>query len=519
MKRKFLFIILTISTSFLYASKHNHTDKNEIRYFKTSALDVTLQQQLREGSVWQAFLSDNPNWFVMFDENNQLPHKAFGEPIQLNGSSNSDVLNFLSTTSFILPTDLRSVSNTRNDKYINFDFNQFYNNIEVINSKVYAKLSLDNKLLAFGLDIYNDININISPIINANTAIYAAKDQINQPITDISVQEKLMILPIPSIGKYEYHLVYVVRFKTRIEEGPAHYTCYVDANDATLLMRKNEVMYEAPPSGTAIVSGDVYTTNPFNSATNEKFKYLKAIDQNTLLDYFTDNNGEVVLPISIGSQVRYKLEGEYANVETNGVTPDIYEALSVSNTILFDNSNSSIQERTAYWAVNEVHDHLKNVFPNFTGLDSPMLTNIDEAGSCNAFFNGNSINFYAEGNGCQATAKIPDVVYHEYGHAINSARYNSGSGMWNGALNEGFADVWAFTLTNSPFIGKGWDLVDPNINIRDYQDRKVYPQDLVGEVHADGEIIAGCFWDTYLNLNNMNQTLDLFKYTFDIFRI
>ena len=515
MKRKFLFIILTISTSFLYASKHNHTDKNEIRYFKTSALDVTLQQQLREGSVWQAFLSDNPNWFVMFDENNQLPHKAFGEPIQLNGSSNSDVLNFLSTTSFILPTDLRSVSNTRNDKYINFDFNQFYNNIEVINSKVYAKLSLDNKLLAFGLDIYNDININISPIINANTAIYAAKDQINQPITDISVQEKLMILPIPSIGKYEYHLVYVVRFKTRIEEGPAHYTCYVDANDATLLMRKNEVMYEAPPSGTAIVSGDVYTTNPFNSATNEKFKYLKAIDQNTLLDYFTDNNGEVVLPISIGSQVRYKLEGEYANVETNGVTPDIYETLSVSNTISFDNSNSTIQERTAYWAVNEVHDHLKNVFPNFTGLDSPMLTNIDEAGSCNAFFNGNSINFYAEGNGCQATAKIPDVVYHEYGHAINSARYNSGSGMWNGALNEGFADVWAFTLTNSPFIGKGWDLVDPNINIRDYQDRKVYPQDLVGEVHADGEIIAGCFWDTYLNLNNMNQTLDLFKYTFD----
>ena len=37
-----------------------------------------------------------------------------------------------------------------------------------------------------------------------------------------------------------------------------------------------------------------------------------------------------------------------------------------SNAILFDNSNSTIQERTAYWAVNEVHDHLKNIFPNFT---------------------------------------------------------------------------------------------------------------------------------------------------------
>ena len=91
MKSKILFIILTISTSFLYATKHNHTDENEIRYFKASPLDVTIQQQLREGEVWQAFLTDNLNWFVMFDENNKMPHRAFGEPIQLNGSSNSDL--------------------------------------------------------------------------------------------------------------------------------------------------------------------------------------------------------------------------------------------------------------------------------------------------------------------------------------------------------------------------------------------------------------------------------------------
>ena len=514
MKSKILFIILTISTSLLYATKHNHTDENEIRYFKASPLDVTIQQQLREGEVWQSFLSDNSNWFVMFDENNKLPHKAFGEPIQLNGSSNSDVLNFLSSTSFTLPTDLRLENSIKNDKYINFDFNQFYNNIEVINSKVYAKLSLNNKLIAFGLDIFNDINIDINPIVNENTAISAAQQQINQPITDVSVQEKLMILPIPKNRKYEYHLVYVVKFKTRIEEGPAHYICYVDAKDATLLMRKNEVMYEAPPAVSS-VSGELYTTHPYNPSSVEKLKHLKANNPATGTNYYTDAFGNVNIPLPIGTQIRYKLEGLYSDVQTNGNTPDIYANLSASNAILFDNSNSTIQERTAYWAVNEVHDHLKNVFPSFTGLDSPMETNIDEAGSCNAFFNGSSINFYAEGNGCQATAKIADVVYHEYGHAINSARYNSGSGMWNGALNEGFADVWAFTITNSPFIGQGWDLVDPSINIRDYQDRKIYPQDLVGEVHADGEIIAGCFWDTYLNLNNMNQTLDLFKYTFD----
>jgi hypothetical protein len=88
--------------------------------------------------------------------------------------------------------------------------------------------------------------------------------------------------------------------------------------------------------------------------------------------------------------------------------------------------------------------------------------------------------------------------------------------MQNGGLNEGFADVWALSLTVSPVLGYGWDLVDPNISVRRYdQDRKVYPQDLVGEVHADGEIIAGAFWDLYLNLADMTQMLDLFKYTYD----
>ena len=88
--------------------------------------------------------------------------------------------------------------------------------------------------------------------------------------------------------------------------------------------------------------------------------------------------------------------------------------------------------------------------------------------------------------------------------------------MFNGALNEGYADIWAVSLTQNPVLGYGWDLIDPNVYVRRYdQNRKIYPQDLVGEVHADGEIIAGSFWDLYLNLGDMSQMLDLFKYTYD----
>ena len=342
---------------------------------------------------------------------------------------------------------------------------------------------------------------------------------ISKPISNVVVKNDLKILANPKYRSYSYHLVYQVSFSTMISEGPANYICYVDAHDGTLLMRKNTVMYEAPANGTATISGAVYPTNPYDPAITQNFKYLKAIDQSSNTNYYTDNNGDVVLPMNIGTQVRYKLEGLYADVQTAGTTPDILQNLTANNAIVFNNSNSTIQERSAYQAVNNIHDHLKIVFPNYNGLDSPMPTNIDATGSCNAFFDGSSINFYAEGGGCHATAKIADVVYHEYGHAINGGRYNGsgwGGGMSNGGLNEGFADIWAISLTQSPVLGYGWDLLDPNIYVRRYdQNRKVYPQDLVGEVHADGEIIAGAFWDLYLNLGSMSQMLDLFKYTYD----
>ncbi len=504
--------LLILVFSSVFAAKHNHTDGNEVRYVKKSVeLNPQYQQQLRNAEMWKNFMHQNPDWFVIFNENNQMPHRAFGAPIQIN-----DLFSFLVTNNFALPSDLREGLSTKNDKYINKTYVQYYKNLEVVNSSLYAKFSLTNKLVSFGLDIFNDINLSVVPTINKQSGVESATSNISSLVSDIIVNEELKILANPKHRKYEYHLVYVVRFKTRIDEGPAHYICYVDAHTGELLMRKNKVMYEAPPTGTATVSGDVYMTNPYNPLTTQNFRYLKAIDQITNTNYYTDNNGQVVLPMNIGTQVRYKLEGLYADVQTAGGTPDIIQNLATTNTIVFDNSNSTSQERTAYWSVNQIHDHLKVVFPTYTGLDSPLPTNVDEAGSCNAYFNGSSINFYAEGGGCNATAKLPDVVYHEYGHAINGGRYNSGSGMWNGALNEGFADVWAISLTESPVLGSGWDLSDPTISVRRYdQDRKVYPQDLVGEVHADGEIIAGCFWDTYLNLNNMNQMLDLFKYTFD----
>ena len=471
-----------------------------------------VQENLRNNSPWQSFLSNYPQWFTYFNEYNYKPHRAFGSPIILsNGNSLEErFLSFVNTNlnDFNIPQDIVLTRETKNDKYINLDFTQYYNNLEIIDSRIYAKITLDNKLVAFGLDVFSDISLDVIPLLSEVMAIESASENIISSITKKSVEDNLKILPIPVNGKYEFHLVYVVRVSTQLSHGPANYICYVDANNGDLLMRMNTVLYEAPPQANIHVEGEVYSTHPFNPSSVENLINLRV--QKGGGNYYTDSLGNVNVPGS--GNATFSLEGLFAEVQTNGSVPTFNSQLSNTN-VSFDNSNSTIQERTAFYSVNKIHDHLKSVFPTFTGLDYALETNIDVQGSCNAYYDG-TINFFAEGNGCNATAKIPDVVYHEYGHGINNYRY--GSGMWNGGLNEGYADIWAISLTQSPVLGYGWDISDPSVYVRRYdQDRKVYPQDLVGEVHADGEIIAGAFWDTYLNLNDMPQMLNLFKYTFD----
>jgi hypothetical protein len=159
---------------------------------------------------------------------------------------------------------------------------------------------------------------------------------------------------------------------------------------------------------------------------------------------------------------------------------------------------------------------MKRYYPTFTGMDVMLPTNVDVSGTCNAFYNGTSINFYAAGGGCVSFADLGDVVYHEYGHGISDKFYNAqGAGtIVNGALNEANSDIWALSITHDPVLGRG-SSPGTNTYIRRYdQAPKVYPADIEGEVHADGEIIAGAWWDVAVNTGSVDTMTKLFTLTY-----
>ena len=81
-----------------------------------------MQQTLREQNVWQNFLAKYPNWFVIFNQHNLKPHRAYGEPIELlSGNTTVDkVVQFISDdlADFNIPISDISFSDLReNEKY------------------------------------------------------------------------------------------------------------------------------------------------------------------------------------------------------------------------------------------------------------------------------------------------------------------------------------------------------------------------------------------------------------------
>ena len=131
-------------------------------------------------------------------------------------------------------------------------------------------------------------------------------------------------------------------------------------------------------------------------------------------------------------------------------------------------------------------------------LGQEIRINVNTEGVCNSYFNPDdkSLNLFKQGaqNGktCANTALVNDVIYHEWGHALDNG---TGNGISDGAFSEGIGDTLSGFITNDSNLGIGFFL-NTTTPIRLLKNTKSYPADK-GEVHDEGQIISGAFWDLH----------------------
>jgi len=146
----------------------------EVRYIKNNKRvpDADYQKELRNSVAWQSFLQKNGPWQVIFNEQNAKPHRAFGPPIQVSGSDASDkALNFINNelTDFNIPVnELFLVNAFASDHFQYINFTQHHQGLQVLNSRLTIKMTLDDKVILWGADVFNNIAININQIGRAH---------------------------------------------------------------------------------------------------------------------------------------------------------------------------------------------------------------------------------------------------------------------------------------------------------------------------------------------------------------
>lgn len=142
-----------------------------------------------------------------------------------------------------------------------------------------------------------------------------------------------------------------------------------------------------------------------------------------------------------------------------------------------------------------VKSHIRGIDPTFSFLDEQLEITVNLDDECNAFSDGTTINFFLSSGACENTARIADVVYHEFGHAVHHQSIIPGVGSFDGALSEGISDYLSATITNDSGLARGFFYSDMPLRELDPDGFEYrWPED-DGEVHAAGRIIGGALWD------------------------
>ncbi|MEJ7731328.1 MAG: hypothetical protein WKG00_19200 [Polyangiaceae bacterium] len=151
---------------------------------------------------------------------------------------------------------------------------------------------------------------------------------------------------------------------------------------------------------------------------------------------------------------------------------------------------------SAFIHANVVKAHARTVAPELAFLDKALAVRVNKDEPeyyCNAYWDGVAANFVREAGPCNNTARVADIVYHEFGHALHQYAIIPGTGAYDSALSEGASDYLSATITDDPviapefFVGGG--------ALREIETDRRWPEDISWDPHETGLIFAGAMWD------------------------
>jgi hypothetical protein len=247
-------------------------------------------------------------------------------------------------------------------------------------------------------------------------------------------------------------------------------------------------------------AGDIFDPNPVVTLQNESLT-----DQNDAPSAIPQGAyrhvGLPELDAPVGGL--YYLRGPHCSIQDFELPMTVRATSAAADGFNYDRGDDRFEEVSVYYHVDAAIRSLRALgFLDI--LTHPIVCDAHGLDGADNSHYVPSTGRLAYGDGCIDDAEDAEVIWHELGHAVQDDQVPGWVGTGeSGAMGEGFCDFFAAALSETVSNGYGieqvfdWDRgpVDGCWAGRRIDSTKHYPDDLVGDVHSDGEIWSAVLWE------------------------
>ena len=501
------FRLALITTAFFFVSGFRYS--GESRFITANNSPVQLQRStgpitadLARNKNYQNLLDQYPgSWQSVWDENTKTPLRLATPGIPVVNSSQVDVAIGFAQLFLDRHVSLFAPGASSND----FSFKQVKNTHGVVAVEFQqhlAGLRVEGSLVRFSFK-HGKLALIGSTAIPVDTAVAPIKtvsaqrakswiDSAYKVQSSIEEVRQPLILPIRhKDGRITVHATTPVVVSYEGKHLPGKWAVYMDGTNP---IARRQLLY----FGTTDLHYNTPTRWPGGARQDYPAKGVQVSREDSAVTIAADPNGTLTWPEAGDLSVIPLYASPDVQVQDDsGSSPVPHNLLDGMTTVLQSADALIDGALTVLIHTGIVKDHIRQIDPGFDWLEESILAIANYDSECNAFFSGDSIVMFQGFTNCSATSRMPDVIYHEFGHYIHYVRYN---GDMDPALSEGISDYLAATITDDPDMGIGF--FKNTTPLRSISPDLRWPENIDNDSHVTGLIIAGALWDLRVSLVN-----------------
>jgi len=292
--------------------------------------------------------------------------------------------------------------------------------------------------------------------------------------------------------------------------SPSVFTFFVDCATNEIVFARNEILHaDITGSVVGLATPGNAAPSASNPAIQRSINEIKVVvaGTNPEVSAFTDREGNFVIPWTGTDPVSLNIStvngrwsridnisGTEINVTQPNVIPGTPVQININPTDNPAHNSPGLAQINALVHTNITHNFMRDRQPSLNTIDTNILTNVQLAQTCNAFFDPSqqSVNFFSAGGGC-ANTSFNSVANHEYGHFLVNRRPPVAT-LQQGAFGEGFSDTISILINDDPIIGEGFFTGQTPTWVRNPATAgRTFP--CSGGPHDCGQVLGGLIWD------------------------